>query len=64
MNYIVGSFPGNVRIDPDAGGQERHRKREKPAQKADTGDSVSISDEARRRSVQETGAEPEDPPEG
>ena len=64
MNYIVGRIPGNIRIDPDAGGQEHQRRREKPAQKTETGDSVSISDEARRRSVQETGAEPEETPEG
>jgi len=52
MNYIVDRIPGNVRIDPDAGSQERRRKREKPTQKAGSGDSVSISDEARRRSAQ------------
>jgi hypothetical protein len=61
MNYIIGRIPGNVRIDPDAGGQERQRKREKPAQKKDAGDSVSISDEARRRSVQEIGPGHEEP---
>lgn len=61
MNYIVGRIPGNVRIDPDAGGQERQRKREKPAQKPDAADSVSISDEARRRSAQADAAEPEEP---
>jgi len=62
MSYIVGRIPGNVRIDPDAGGRERQRKREKPAQKTDTGDSVSISDEAKRRSSLDEGTEPEDAP--
>lgn len=52
MNYIVDRIPGNVRIDPDAGGRERRHKREKPARKGEGGDSVSISDEARRRSAQ------------
>ncbi|HBG04960.1 MAG: hypothetical protein A2075_14900 [Geobacteraceae bacterium GWC2_58_44] len=61
MNYIVDRIPGNVRIDPDAGGQERQRKREKPAHKNDAGDSVSISDEARRRSAQGDGSDPREP---
>ena len=64
MNYIVGRIPGNVRVDPDAGGQGRQRKREKPEQKADTGDSVSISDEARRRSAEDDEAQPGEPPAG
>ena len=62
MVYIVDRIPGNVRIDPDAGGQERQRKREKPAHKNDAGDSVSISEEAKRRSSQGEGPEPEDEP--
>ena len=57
MSYIVGRIPGEVRIDPDAGGQERQRKREKPAHKAGGRDSVSISDEARTRSVSQRDAE-------
>lgn len=48
MDYVVGRIPGNMNIDPDAGGQGHQRKRERPAQKAEE-DSVSISDEARRR---------------
>ena len=57
MSYSVERIPGEVRIDPDAGGQERQRKREKPAQKAGGKDSVSISEEARTRSVSERDAE-------
>ena len=53
MSYIVGRIPGELRIDPDAGGQERQRKREKPGHKAGGKDSVSISEEARTRSVSE-----------
>lgn len=60
MVYIVDRIPGSIRIDPDAGGQERQRKREKQAQKSETTDSVSISDEAKRRSSLGEGAEPGD----
>lgn len=59
MSYIVDRIPGSLRIDPDAGGQERQRKREKQAQKTETTDSVSISDEAKRRSLDQ-GTEPGD----
>ena len=57
MSYIVGRIPGEMRIDPDAGGQERQRKRERPAHKAGGRDSVSISEEARTRSVSEQDAD-------
>lgn len=60
MSYIVDRIPGSIRIEPDGGGQERQRKREKPAQKTGRTDSVSISDEAKRRSTQEGNSEPED----
>jgi hypothetical protein len=53
MSYSIDRIPGELRIDPDAGGQERQRKRERPQHKADARDSVSISDEARMRSVSE-----------
>jgi hypothetical protein len=59
MNYIVGRIPDGLRGDPDAGGQGRQRKRERPARKGGGSDSVSISDEARRRSVLEECDEPE-----
>lgn len=48
MSYIVDRISGSLRIDPDAGGQERQRKRDKPAQKSEQADSVSISDEAKK----------------
>lgn len=51
MSYSVGRIPGEVRIDPDAGGQERQHKREKAPRKAGGKDSVSISEEARTRSI-------------
>lgn len=52
MSFSVDRIPGQVRIDPDAGGQERQRQREKSARQKGRGkDSVSISDEARSRSV-------------
>jgi len=57
MSYIVDRIPGEVRIDPDAGGQERQRKRERPARKAGGKDSVSISEEARTRSVSQQDVE-------
>jgi hypothetical protein len=57
MSYSVGRIPGEVRIDPDAGGEGRQRKREKPARRAGGKDSVSISEEARTRSVSERDAE-------
>lgn len=60
MSYIVDRIPGSIRIDPDAGGQERQRKRERQAHKAGQADSVSISDEAKRRSSLEEESEPKD----
>ena len=60
MGYTVDRIPGSIRIDPDAGGQERQRKREKPAHKPEQTDSVSISEEAKRRSSLDEGAEPGD----
>ncbi|GFO67286.1 hypothetical protein GMLC_08650 [Geomonas limicola] len=59
MSYSVDRIPGQLRIDPDAGGQERQRKREKPPEKKGGRDSVSISDEARQRSASEKDADPE-----
>jgi hypothetical protein len=59
MSYIVGKIPGELRIDPDAGGRERQRKKERGLHKAEAKDSVSISDEARTRSVLERDAEEE-----
>lgn len=61
MEYVVDRIPGKVIIDPDAGGQGHQRKRERPAQQAE-GDSVSISDEARRRSTEAEGGEPGETP--
>lgn len=57
MSYTVDRIPGTIKIDPDAGGQERQRKRERPAHKPDRMDSVSISEEAKRRSSLEEGAD-------
>lgn len=57
MSYVVDRIPGSIRIDPDAGGQERQRKREKPVRKSDGMDSVSISEEAKRRSSLADGAD-------
>lgn len=54
MSYIVDRIPEQVRIDPDARGKERRPRREKPGGKQEGADSVTISDEARRRSA-ETG---------
>jgi hypothetical protein len=51
MSYSIDRIPGELRIDPDAGGRERQHKRERPQQKAGARDSVSISEEARTRSV-------------
>ncbi|HBA87721.1 MAG TPA: hypothetical protein DCZ75_06950 [Geobacter sp.] len=62
MVYIVDRIPGSIKIDPDAGGRERQHKREKPAHKSEATDSVSISEEAKRRSSQGEGPEPEDEP--
>jgi len=59
MSYIVGRIPGDVKVDPDAGGQGRQRKRERPKRKGSGEDNVSISDEAKRRSVSEEAAEAE-----
>ena len=57
MSFSVDRIPGQIRIDPDAGGQEHQRKREKQAKKGGGKDSVSISDEARSRSVTQQDAE-------
>ena len=53
MEFNVGRIPGQLRIDPDAGGKGQQRKRENSAPKRGAGDSVSISDEAKRRSHEE-----------
>lgn len=53
MSYIVDRIPGESRIDPEAGGKERRPRRDKPGAKQDGADSVTISDEARRRSAGE-----------
>lgn len=62
MDYIVNKIPGSIRIDPDAGREERQRKREKPQQKSGSGDCVSISDEAKRRSSLNGEMEPGETP--
>jgi hypothetical protein len=59
MSYSVGRIPESMAIDPDAGGQGQQRKRERPAQRTGGADSVSISDEARRRSAEEPPGEGE-----
>lgn len=48
MSFNIGGIAGSLRIDPDAAGQDNQRKRERKAQKKGSGDSVSISDEARK----------------
>lgn len=55
MSYIVDRISGGLRIDPDAGGQERQRKRERPAQRSEPTDSVSISEEAKKLLEQSEG---------
>jgi hypothetical protein len=60
MSFIVGRIPGELHIDPDAGGRERQRKREKAPHKEGGKDSVSISDEARTRSVSQQDAAEDD----
>ena len=64
MEYSVGRIPGQLKIDPDAGGQGQQRKRQRPAGKdaVDAGDSVAISAEARRRAHEDDGNEPEEQP--
>ena len=47
MDYIVDAISGRMTIDPDAGGQERGRERQRQAARRDAGDSVEISPEAR-----------------
>ncbi len=51
MDYVVERIPGKVHIDPEGGKGERRLEKEKPARKGEGRDSVSISEEARRRSV-------------
>lgn len=58
MEYTVDRIPGQLRIDPEAGGQERQKKREKQTPRPGK-DSVSISDEARNRSIAERETEEE-----
>lgn len=60
MSYSIDRIPSQLRIDPDAGGQERQHKREKPPQKQGGKDSVSISEEARTRLVAERADEAEE----
>lgn len=50
MEYTVGKIPATYSIDADKHGQARERKKGHLVRKADEHDSVSISDEARRRS--------------
>lgn len=62
-DYIVGRIAGNVMIDPDAGGHQQQRNRERSARKKEIADTVQISEEARKRSADgDDGAMPEDPP--
>lgn len=51
--YTVDRIPGSVTVDPEAGGEERRKKREPRSKKGATRDSITISDEARRRSAGE-----------
>ena len=52
MSYIVGRISGDVKIDPEAGGHGRQRKQKRSDHKAEGRDRVSISDEARQRSLE------------
>ena len=61
MSYSVDRISGGLRVDPDAGGQERQRKRDKQPHRAEQTDSVSISDEAKKLLEK---AEDEETPEG
>lgn len=55
MSYIIDRIPERMRIDADAGGKERRPGREKPGAKQESADTVTISEEARRRSAAEAG---------
>lgn len=60
MDFNVDRIPGQLRIDPDAGGNGYQRRRERQEPKRVGGaDSVSISDEAKRRSSEGEGREAE-----
>jgi hypothetical protein len=60
MNYMVDRIPEQVRIDPDAGG--RAAQAGEAGGKQDSRDSVTISDDARRRSGGESGGPGEGAP--
>jgi hypothetical protein len=48
MSLSVDRIPGSLSIDPDAAGEENRHQRGRQSRKRDGGDSVSISEEARR----------------
>ncbi|WP_243370365.1 hypothetical protein [Geotalea sp. SG265] len=57
MEYRVGKIPAAYSIDTDKHGAGRERKKGHLVQRAESHDSISISDEARQRSADEEAAE-------
>lgn len=51
MEYSVNKIPGTLSIDPDKRGSDREQKKGRLVRRAEEHDSISISDEARRRSA-------------
>lgn len=49
MDYSVNRIAGTLAVDPDKHGSDREKKR-RPVRRGEGHDSITISDEARRRS--------------
>lgn len=58
MDYSVNKIPGTLSIDPDKRGSEREQKKGRLVRRVEEHDSVTISDEARRRSASAADEQP------
>lgn len=58
MDYSVNKIPGTLGIDPDKRGSDRERKKGRLVRRVEEHDSISISDEARRRSASTADEQP------
>lgn len=51
MDYSVHKIPGTLAVDPDKRGSDRDQKKGRLVRRVEEHDSISISEEARRRSA-------------
>jgi|GEM_PF-1994076 len=58
MDYSVNKIPGTLGIDPDKRGSDREQKKGRLVRRVEEHDSITISDEARRRSASTADEQP------